>query len=129
VSGSWPRVRSTDHVALGRAVRELRLRRGVPQAAVSFDAGMDAKYVGKVERGAMNASFGALLRIVRTLGYPLSDLIAIYEREIAQTDPQAGAQVPACPTAEALAHCRQITDANLAAYYAMKARRARSRMR
>lgn len=121
------RVRSTDHIALGLAVRELRERRGVQQTAVSVDAGMDYKYVSKVERGVQNASFGTLLRIVRTLGFTLSELAESYERHIAQIDPRAGHDVPLCPTPAALAVVRRIGDEH-AAYYARKTRSTRGRM-
>ena len=129
MAGRGWRVKSSDHVALGRAVRELRKRRGVAQVVLSFDADMDDKYVSKVERGVMNPSFTPLLRIVRALGTTMPELIAVYERHLAEIDPNAGHDVPLCPTPEGLAHARRLSDATLAAYYAAKARKARGRIK
>jgi len=62
-----PYAGSSDLVALGRALRELRVQRELRQEAVGFDAGVCEKYVGAIERGRLNPSFVLLLRIVRTL--------------------------------------------------------------
>lgn len=126
---SWPPVRSSDHVALGRAVRELRERRGLQQIAVAFDAGVEDRYFGRVERGTINVTFGLLLRVVRTLGFSLAELVEVYERHLAEIDPRAGDDVPRCPSPEATEHVRHRAEEARAAYYATKARRARSRIR
>lgn len=119
----------SDLVALGIALRELRELRGVQQTAASFDAGMSDKYVHGVETAQLNPSFVTLLRIVRTLRVPLSELVALYERNIAIVDPQAGADIPACPTPEALAFIGQETAQTAARNRLTKARRERGRMR
>jgi transcriptional regulator with XRE-family HTH domain len=116
MSGSWSMPRSvghggtSDHVALGRAVRELRKRRGVTQHLVALDAGVQVNTVGNVERGVVNPTFGVLLRIVRTLGSDLDELVEIYRRHLAEIDPHAGRDVPLCPTPEAKAHVEQQND-------------------
>jgi transcriptional regulator with XRE-family HTH domain len=120
---------SSDLVALGMALRELRERRGVQQKAVSFDAGVEDKYVGSVEAGYLNPSFVVLLRVVRTLGTSMSELVDRYERILAEIDPHAGHDVPLCPTPAALTHLRRISYQASADYEARKARRARGRMR
>jgi transcriptional regulator with XRE-family HTH domain len=122
MSSRSPYAGSSDLVALGRAVRELRRRRGVPQAVAAFDAGMASKYVGRVERGTLNPSFTMLLRVVRTLGSTMPELIAIYERHLAEIDLTAGRDVPLCPTPEALAFRRQINARAMDDYRAAKAR-------
>jgi transcriptional regulator with XRE-family HTH domain len=123
-----PYAGSSDLVALGDAVRLLRERRGIQQAVVSFDAGVVDKYVGMVERGRLNPSWMTLLRVVRTLDSSMGELVEIYDRTIAVIDPQAGSDVPLCPTPEALAHLRRLSYEASAAYEAKKARRARRRI-
>jgi transcriptional regulator with XRE-family HTH domain len=124
-----PHAGCSDLVALGRALRELRKRRGVAQKAVGFDAGVGAGYVSAVELGRVNPSFMPLLRIARTLRVPLSDLVALYERSVEIIDPQAGEEIPACPTPEALAYLGKVTAQTVAYNQLAKARRARGRIR
>jgi transcriptional regulator with XRE-family HTH domain len=120
---------SSDLLALGIALRELREVRGVQQTAVSFDAEVGDKYVSGVEIGRVNPSFVLLLRIVRTLRVPLSELVELYERNVEIIDPHAGEDIPACPTPEALAYIGKVTAQTVAYGRLAKARRARSRMR
>ncbi|HMJ01497.1 MAG TPA: helix-turn-helix transcriptional regulator [Conexibacter sp.] len=126
--GRSPYAGSSDLVALGIALRELRERRRVQQKAVGFDAGLADKYVGMVERGELNPTFAVLLRVLRTLRVPLSELVELYERNVELIDPQAGEDIPACPTPEALAHIGKTTAQTAAYNRAAKARRARGRM-
>jgi len=56
------------------------------------------------------------------------ELVAVYERLLAEIDPHAGRDVPACPTPEALAHLRRISAESGATNRATKARRARGRI-
>jgi len=73
------RVQSRQHVVLGRAVRELRARRGLSQEALGFHARLHRNYVGAIERGEINPTFRVLLRVSTGLGFPLSELFALYE--------------------------------------------------
>lgn len=124
-----PYAGTSDLVALGRALRELREARGLRQEAVGFDAGLGQKYVGMIERGRVNPSFLVLLTIARTMDVTLAELIGAYERTITCIDPHAGADVPRCPTPAALGHLAQISRENAAYLQAAEARRARGRMR
>jgi DNA-binding XRE family transcriptional regulator len=124
-----PYTGSRELVALGLALRELRKRRGVQQQAVVFDAGVSEGYVSAVELGRLNPSFVTLLRIVRTLGFTLAELVEVYQRRLDVIDPHAGQDVPRCPTPGALEHARHVSAATLAAYYAAKARKARGRIK
>jgi transcriptional regulator with XRE-family HTH domain len=101
------RARSSDHEALGRALRQLREQRGLTQEEVAFDAGVSDEYLGCVERGRISPSFSLLLRIVRTLGLTVSEVARVYERILREIDPQAGSDVPLCPTPEAQEHRRR----------------------
>jgi transcriptional regulator with XRE-family HTH domain len=124
-----PYAGSSDLVALGLAVRELRELRAVTQRAVGFDAGVGDYYVGGIERAVLNPTFVLLMRVARTLRFSPGELIDLYERHLAVIDPQAGDDIPACPTAEALAHVAALNARWAAFRHASEARRARSRMR
>lgn len=69
--------------ALGRAVRELRARRGLSQEALADRAGLHRNYVGAMERGLVNPTFGTLLRLESGLALPLSEVLEVYERQLA----------------------------------------------
>jgi transcriptional regulator with XRE-family HTH domain len=120
---------SSDHVALGRAVRELRARLGVTQRMLAFDAGLGDRYVGQVERGVVNPSFGVLLRMVRTLGYDLPELATLYARNVAEIDPRAGHGVPLCPTPESFVDKERFNAAMWAEITARRERRERRQRR
>jgi transcriptional regulator with XRE-family HTH domain len=124
-----PHAGSSELVALGRALRELRVRRGVPQEAVGFDAGVGKNYVYMAELGRLNPTLVVLLRIARTLGSSLPELVGVWQRHLDVIDPHAGRDVPLCPTPEALAHMRTLDAARDAFRKAAKARRARGRMK
>jgi transcriptional regulator with XRE-family HTH domain len=83
--------RSSDHLALGRAVRELRARRGVSQEELGFRSTLHRNYVGAVERGELNPTYGVLLRLCGGLAVPLSELVALAERRrpCSQASPSA----------------------------------------
>ena len=63
-------------IALGRTIRELRKRRGFSQESFADEVGIHRTYMGAVERGERNVSLKNLMRIAKTLGVPLSSLIA-----------------------------------------------------
>lgn len=124
-----PYAGSSELVALGLVVREMRGLRGVTQRAVGFDAGVGDYYVGGIERAQLNPTFVLLMRVARTLRFSPGELIDRYERNLAVIDPQAGHDIPACPTAEALAHVEALNARWAAFRRATEARRSRSRMR
>jgi len=71
---------STDQVRLGRAVRELRARRGLSQEELGNRSGLHRNYVGAIERGEINPTFRVLLKLERGLQLPLSEIIELWER-------------------------------------------------
>jgi transcriptional regulator with XRE-family HTH domain len=71
---------SSDHAALGRAVRELRLEIGFSQEGLADRCGLHRTYVGGIERGERNVGFGNLLKLAAALDVPPSELVARYER-------------------------------------------------
>jgi transcriptional regulator with XRE-family HTH domain len=71
--------RSLEHVALGLAIRELRRGAGISQEILAERARLHRTYVGGIERGERNVSFGNLLRLADALGVRPSELFARYE--------------------------------------------------
>ncbi len=75
-----PVAKSPDHLALGRAIRDLREQQGLSQEELGFRAGLHRNYVGGCERGEINLSFGVLLRIARGLGVSFLELAQCYDQ-------------------------------------------------
>jgi transcriptional regulator with XRE-family HTH domain len=120
-----PYAGSSELVALGLAVREMRALRGVTQKAVGFDAGVGDFYVGAIECARLNPTFVLLMRVARTLRFSPGEMIDRYERHLAVIDPQAGHDIPACPSVEALVHVSDLNAKWAAFRHAADARRAR----
>lgn len=73
---------SPQQRALGRAVRELRGRRGISQEELGFRSRLHRNYVGAVERGEINATWRTVHRLTIGLRVPLGELVAVYERQM-----------------------------------------------
>src|SRR3954452_687425 len=74
-----PDTHSADHARLGRAIRELRARRGLSQEELGFRAGLHRNYVGEIERGEIKPTFRVLLKLERALHLPLSKIIQLWQ--------------------------------------------------
>lgn len=77
--------RTLEHRALGRAIREARARRGLSQESAAFRAGIHRNQWGALERGEANPTFTSLLRVGTALRLALSEVMGLYERQIADT--------------------------------------------
>ena len=75
-----PSAKSPDHLALGRALRELRTEQGISQEELGYASGLHRNYVGACERGEINLSFGVILRLITGLHATLPELANRYER-------------------------------------------------
>jgi ribosome-binding protein aMBF1 (putative translation factor) len=85
-SPTCPRWKRTPELhALGRAVRELRARRGLSQEALGFCARLHRNYIGAIERGEINPTFRVLLKLADGLSVPLVELITVHERHLAES--------------------------------------------
>lgn len=62
-------------VALGRAVRSLRLERGYSQERLAEGSGLHPRYVSDVERGRRNIGMVNVERLARALSVDLSTLM------------------------------------------------------
>ncbi len=63
-------------VALGIAIRKLRLESGTSQEALAADAELDRSYMGGVERGEHNLTLMGLKKIADALQVTPSDLLS-----------------------------------------------------
>jgi transcriptional regulator with XRE-family HTH domain len=70
------RTRSPAHAAFGNAIREIRKRHGISQAALAEECSLDRTYISGIERGQRNPSLTNILKIAAALSTRLSDLFA-----------------------------------------------------
>ena len=62
-------------LALGRAIREARLAKGISQEKLALIAELDRSYVGRVERGDNNAALLTLVRLAGALDISVAKLL------------------------------------------------------
>ena len=62
-------------VALGNAIREIRLAKGISQEKLALLAEIDRSYVGRVERGDNNAAILTLARLADALDLTVAKLM------------------------------------------------------
>jgi transcriptional regulator with XRE-family HTH domain len=74
-----PVAKSPEHLALGQVFRDARLNAGISQEELAYRAGLHRNYVGGIERGEINTSYGVLLALAAALDVRLSQLIAVTE--------------------------------------------------
>lgn len=60
--------------ALGKAIRQLREKKGVTQEAVAHEAGVTAATYGLIERGQSNPTWATLSDIADALGVSMLDI-------------------------------------------------------
>jgi len=61
--------------AIGKAIRAERVRKGMAQEALAFEAGIDRSYLGGIERGEHNVAIINLLKIANALSVSISELL------------------------------------------------------
>jgi len=66
--------------ALGKAIRELREKRGLTQEAVAHEAGVTASTFGLIERGQTNPTWATVVGIAEALGVSMVDMAKATER-------------------------------------------------
>ncbi|MBU0621082.1 MAG: helix-turn-helix domain-containing protein [Gammaproteobacteria bacterium] len=62
-------------VALGEAIRRIRLSKAISQEKLALLAEVDRSYVGRVERGDNNVAVLTLARLVRALDVSIAQLM------------------------------------------------------
>lgn len=73
--------RSAIQRRLGRAVKEVRISRGLTQEQVSAASGLHPTYISDIERGARNPSWVAMTRLAEGIGVPLSEIGQTFEAQ------------------------------------------------
>jgi transcriptional regulator with XRE-family HTH domain len=66
-------------------LRRIRVRRGLSQERLAFDASVDRSYVGGLERREENPTVDVLDRLAKTLSVPISEFFV---------EPPKGSPVP-----------------------------------
>ena len=66
--------------ALGKAIRELREKRGLTQEAVAHDARVTTATLGVIERGLSNPTWATLRRIASALDASMVEVARLAER-------------------------------------------------
>jgi transcriptional regulator with XRE-family HTH domain len=62
-------------LALGKAIRQLRVAKGISQEELALRAEVDRSYVGRVERGDNNAAILTLAKLAKALGVSVARLL------------------------------------------------------
>ena len=62
-------------IALGKALRQMRLEKGISQENLALLAEVDRSYVGRVERGDNNAALLTLVKLTKALGTSVAKLM------------------------------------------------------
>ncbi len=62
-------------MALGTAIRRLRLAKGFSQEQLALRADVDPGYVGRIERGDNNAALLTIQKLTRALGISVAKLM------------------------------------------------------
>ena len=65
-----------DQKLLGNRIKSLRVQKGLSQDKLGELAGLNAKYLGEVERGSSNISILNLSKLADVLGVPLVSLLS-----------------------------------------------------
>ena len=68
--------KNPTYVAVGKRLREARLEAGLTQEQLAFEADLNPKYVGCVERGEKDISVARLLRLLAVLKKEPGDFFA-----------------------------------------------------
>lgn len=66
--------------ALGKAIRQIRQKRGITQEALGSDAGTTGRTLSLIERGHANPTWDTVKGIAAALGVPVSELARLSEK-------------------------------------------------
>jgi transcriptional regulator with XRE-family HTH domain len=66
---------------LGRAVKKVRVERGLTQEQVSAASGLHPTYISDIERGVRNPSWEAMTRLAGGIGVSVADIGEIFDAE------------------------------------------------
>ncbi|QWE11167.1 helix-turn-helix domain-containing protein [Polynucleobacter sp. es-EL-1] len=66
---------TSELVALGAVIRDIRLALGLSQEALANEVGIDRSYMGGIERGEHNLAMINLVKIANTLNLSAAELL------------------------------------------------------
>ena len=75
-----------DRIVLGQALRELRHRAGMTQEQLAARLGVDATFVGRLERGKRGARWHTVRRVVHALGASTRQFADAIDRHDSSSD-------------------------------------------
>jgi transcriptional regulator with XRE-family HTH domain len=75
-----PTQKTPSKIALGEAVKAVRVRVGKTQEQVANAIGMHVTYLSDIERGARNPSWDAIARLAKGMGVGVADVAAEFDR-------------------------------------------------
>lgn len=80
--------RSASAAAFGRALKEIRVVRGLSQEEAGLRSGVGRRFFGEVERGEANPTFATILKVSRGLEVSAAELVRRAEAHVdgAETD-------------------------------------------
>jgi transcriptional regulator with XRE-family HTH domain len=73
---------------LGKRIHELRVARQWSQEEFAHVSGLHRTYIGQIERGEKNISFGNLVKVAAVLGVTASELLSALEGGGAAVEPK-----------------------------------------
>ena len=73
---------TTAHACLGRAVQDLRLRRGLSERELALSTHAQPAYIRALEDGRINPPFHFLLWLIHGLGVTLPELFARHQQHL-----------------------------------------------
>jgi transcriptional regulator with XRE-family HTH domain len=68
--------------AVGERIREIRLKQGISQEALSHEADIPLSQIGRIERGETNPTISTLYVIAQALGTELTLLVDVQLKEV-----------------------------------------------
>lgn len=72
----------TPEQAFAKALREIRIEKGISQEALGLSANYHRTYISLLERGKMNPSLRTILSIAAVLQIPAADLVRRVEMHL-----------------------------------------------
>jgi len=69
--------RSKEHAALGEAIRQVRVERGLSQEELADRAELHTTHLGGLERGVRNPSYATIVKLSKALGIKPGELVGL----------------------------------------------------
>ncbi|MDO8552621.1 MAG: helix-turn-helix transcriptional regulator [bacterium] len=66
---------SKESQAFGRNMKRLRMEKGITQGDISRSLKLARSFISNIENGKTNPTLATIVKIARTLGVPIKDLV------------------------------------------------------